>query len=126
MVEIKDGKKKVVSRKIYPCYIMVKMIMDNESWYVVRNASGVTGFVGPGTDPVPLTDEEVAVMGVENIPIELDVEVGDAVKITGGILENFTAVVSAIDTENQKLTVLVNMMGRDPSVEVDFINVQKI
>ncbi len=126
VVEIKDGKKKVVSRKIYPCYIMVKMIMDNESWYVVRNASGVTGFVGPGTDPVPLTDEEVAVMGVENIPIELDVEVGDAVKITGGILENFTAVVSAIDTENQKLTVLVNMMGRDTSVEVDFINVQKI
>lgn len=126
VVEIKDGKKKVVSRKIYPCYIMVKMIMDNESWYVVRNASGVTGFVARVPSPVPLTDEEVAVMGVENIPIELDVEVGDAVKITGGILENFTAVVSAIDTENQKLTVLVNMMGRDTSVEVDFINVQKI
>lgn len=121
-----DGKKKVVQRKLYPCYIMVKMIMDNESWYVVRNASGVTGFVGPGTDPVPLTDEEVAIMGVEKVSIRLDVAVGDTVRITNGLFDNFTGVVSSIDEENQNLVVLINMMGKDTPTIVDFVHVKKI
>ena len=124
--EIKDGKKKVVQRKLYPCYLMVKMIMDSESWYVVRNASGVTGFVGPGSDPVPLTDEEVTAMGVEKIPIELDIQVGESVRIESGILENFVGVVEAIDTERQKISVVVNMFGRETPVELDFIQVKKV
>lgn len=126
VVEIKDGKKKVVQRKLYPCYLMVKMIMDSESWYVVRNASGVTGFVGPGSDPVPLTDEEVTAMGVEKIPIELDIQVGESVRIESGILENFVGVVEAIDTERQKISVVVNMFGRETPVELDFIQVKKV
>ncbi len=121
-----DGKKKLVQRKLYPCYIMVKMIMDNETWYVVRNASGVTGFVGPGTDPVPLTDEEVAIMGVEKVTIKLDIAVGDTVRITNGLFDNFTGVVSAVDEENQTLTVLINMMGKDTPTTVDFVHVKKI
>lgn len=118
--------KKTVQRKIYPCYIMVKMIMDTESWYVVRNASGVTGFVGPGSDPIPLTDEEVIKMGVERISIELDVEVGDVVSISSDLLEGYTGKVIAIDNEKQKVTVLVEMRGKDTRAEVDFVHVKKI
>ena len=125
-----DGKvksvRKTVQRHIYPCYIMVKMVMDTESWYVVRNASGVTGFVGPGSDPIPLTDEEVAKMGIERVTIELDVEVGDSVRINDGLFENFVGVVTAIDRENQKVTVMLNMMGKETPTEVDFVHVKKV
>ena len=122
-----DGKKKVVQRKLYPCYLMVKMIMDNESWYVVRNASGVTGFVGPGsTDPVPLTDEEVAIMGVEKVTLKLDVQVGDVVRITNGLFDNFEGVVSSIDEEAQTMVVMINMMGKDTPTTVDFVHVKKV
>jgi transcriptional antiterminator NusG len=126
VVEIKDGKKKVVTRKIYPCYLMVKMIMDSETWYVVRNASGVTGFVGPGSDPVPLTDEEVTAMGVERIPIVLDIEPGESVRVESGPLEGFVGTVEEIDDERQKLKVIVSMFGRETPVELDFIQVKKI
>lgn len=126
VVEIKDGQKKTVSRKIYPCYIMVKMILTSETWYIVRNATGVTGFVGPGTDPVPLTDEEVTAMGVERIPIQLDVQVGDSVRICSGPLENFVGVVDYIDEERQKLRVIINMINRDTPVELDFFQVKPV
>lgn len=126
VVEIKDGKKKTVSRRLYPCYIMVKMIMNSETWYVVRNASGVTGFVGPGSDPVPLTEDEVTEMGVERVPVEVDIEVGENVRIEEGPLENFTGVVKNIDREHHKLSVMVNMFGRETSVELEYTQVKKI
>lgn len=125
VIEIKDGEKKLVSRKVYPCYIMVKMVMNSETWYVVRNATGVTGFVGPGSDPIPLTDEEVTAMGVEKIPIELDVEVGDQVRIISGPLENFVGKVLNIDTEKQKIRILINMIRRETPVELDFVQVKR-
>lgn len=125
VTEIKDGKKKVFTRKLYPCYIMVKMILTSQTWYIVRNATGVTGFVGSSTDPVPLTDEEVVAMGVERVPLQLDVEVGDSVRINTGPLEDFIGTVQELDEEKQKVKVLVKMFGRDTSVDLDFIEVQR-
>jgi len=125
-IEIKNGKKKGVLRKVFPGYVLVKMIMTDESWYVVRNTRGVTGFVGPGSKPIPLTDDEVRSMGVEDIPINLDIEVGENVRVTSGPLENFIGVVEEIDYVRQKVRVAVSMFGRETPVELDFIQVQKI
>ena len=126
VVEIKDAKKKVTERKVYPGYVMVKMFMDDSAWYVVRNTRGVTSFVGAGNKPIPLTDEEVTAMGVERIPIELDIEVGESVRIVAGPLENFIGTVESLDKERQKVKLTVSMFGRSTPVEMDFIEVQKL
>ena len=126
VVEIKDGKRKVTQRKTYPGYVMVKMIMNDNTWYVARNTRGVTGFVGPGSKPIPLTDEEVTAMGVERVPIELDIEVGESVRVIAGPLENFLGTVEALDPERQKVKLTVSMFGRNTPVELDYIEVQKI
>lgn len=125
-IEVKNGKKKHVQRKLFPGYVMVKMYLTDESWYVVRNTRGVTGFVGPGSKPIPLSDEEVRQMGVENIPIKLDIEVGESIIITSGPFESFIGVVEDINFEKQKLHVTVSMFGRDTSVELDFSQVKRI
>ena len=126
VVEIKDSKRKTTQRKVYPGYVMVKMVMNDDTWYVVRNTRGVTGFVGPGSKPVALTDEEVTAMGVERIPIELDIEVGESVRVVSGPLENFIGTVEALDVERQKVKLTVSMFGRATPVELDFIEVQKL
>ncbi|MHB1315941.1 MAG: transcription termination/antitermination protein NusG [Christensenellales bacterium] len=126
IVEVKNGKRKIVPRKIFPGYVLVKMILTDDSWYVVRNTRGVTGFVGPGSKPVPLTDEEIAFMGVENIAIVLDIEIGQSVLVISGPLENFIGVVESIDNEKQKIRVSVSMFGRETPVELDFVQVQKL
>jgi len=126
IIEMKNGKRKSVPRKIFPGYVLVKMVLTDESWYVVRNTRGVTGFVGPGSKPVPLTDEEVAFMGVENIPIVLDIEIGQSVLVISGPLENFIGVVEGIDHEKQKVRVSVSMFGRETPVELDFVQIQKL
>lgn len=113
-------------KKMYPGYVMVKMFLTDESWYVVRNTRGVTGFVGPGSKPIPLTDKEVRAMGVEAVPISLDVEVGDNVMITSGPLESFVGVVSEVSTEKQKVKVVVSMFGRDTTIELDFVQLKRI
>ena len=125
-IEIKNGKKKHVQRKLFPGYVMVKMFLTDESWYVVRNTRGVTGFVGPGSKPVPLSDSEVRFMGVEDVPIKLDVEVGESIIITSGPFESFIGVVDEINPEKQKVKVVVSMFGRDTSVELDFVQVKRI
>ena len=125
-IEIKNGKKKTVPRKVYPGYVMVKMVMTDETWYVVRNTRGVTGFVGPGSKPIPLTDEEVTAMGVERVPIVLDIQVGESVRVESGPLENFIGVVETLDPERQKVKLIVSMFGRDTPVELDFIQVKKL
>ena len=125
-IEVKNGKKKHVQRKLFPGYVMVKMFLTDESWYVVRNTRGVTGFVGPGSKPIPLTDTEVRAMGVEDIPIKLDVEVGENIIITSGPLESFVGVVEEINVEKQKVKVVVSMFGRDTLVELDFVQVKRI
>jgi transcriptional antiterminator NusG len=126
VIEVKNGKKKTTSRKLFPGYVMIKMVLQDDTWYIVRNTRGVTGFVGPMSRPVPLTDEEVALMGVENIPITLNVEVGQSVRVVSGPLENFIGVVEEIFPDKQKVRVSVSMFGRETPVELDFIQIQKI
>ncbi|MFV0400133.1 MAG: transcription termination/antitermination protein NusG [Oscillospiraceae bacterium] len=118
VVEIKDNKKREVERKIYPGYVMVKMIMTDDSWYVVRNIRGVTGFVGPGSKPVPLTDEEVAGLGVETREVVVNFKVGDSVRVTDGYLDGFIGVVDSLEPDNNIVRVTVSMMGKDVPVEL--------
>ena len=129
-VETKDGKKKVTKKKVFPGYALVEMIVNDRSWYVVRNTPGVTGFVGSGTKPIPLTDAEVKrilkSMGIEQAKPIFDIEAGQAVHINSGAFENFAATVTEVDSEKGKLKVLVDMFGRETPVELDFDQVEKI
>ena len=125
VVEIKNNKRKVVQRKLLPGYVLVKMLMTNETWYIVRNTRGCTGFVGPASKPVPLSAEEVEKMGVEKAaPLSVDFAVGDTVQITAGPLEGFMGLVEAIDTENFKVKLKVNMFGRETPAEVEIGQVE--
>lgn len=124
-VEIKNGKKKITQKKIFPGYVLVKMLMTDESWYVIRNTRGVTGFVGPGSKPVPLTDAEVKTLGVEKHAIKLDAQIGDNVKVVSGPFENFIGVIQEISNEKQKVKVLVSMFGRETPVELEFTQIEK-
>ena len=119
VTEIKDGVKKEVERKIFPGYVLVKMVMSDDSWYIVRNTRGCTGFVGPNGKPTPLTDEEVAALGVEKHPIEITYQVGDMVNIIAGPLENFSGRVDEIDLDKNKVRVTVSMFGRETPVELE-------
>lgn len=125
-IETKNGKKRHVSKKMFPGYVMVKMFLTDDSWYVVRNTRGVTGFVGPASKPIPLTDAEVRTMGIENVRVSIDVEVGDNVIVISGPLESFVGVVEEVNMERQKVKVLVSMFGRDTSVELDFVQIKRI
>ena len=125
-VEIKNGKKKVTQKKVFPGYVLIKMLMTDESWYVVRNTRGVTGFVGPGSKPVPLTDAEVKSLGVEKMPIKLDAKVKDHVKVTSGPFENFIGIIQEINNEKHKVKVLISMFGRETPVELEFEQVERI
>ena len=116
---------KEVQRKIYPGYVFVKMVMNDNTWYIVRNTRGCTGFVGPASKPVPLTAEEVEKMGVEKAaPLSVDFAVGDTVQITAGPLEGFMGLVEGIDTESFKVKLKVNMFGRETPAEVDIAQVE--
>lgn len=124
-IEIKDGKEKVTYRKIFPGYVMVKMVMTDDSWYIVRNTRGVTGFVGPGSKPVPLTDEEIENMGIVEKQIEVDFQIGEHVKVIHGPFEDFEVLITEICVEKHKVKGLVNMFGRETSVELDFNQIEK-
>src|SRR5690554_1315294 len=125
-IEVKDGKRKSVMRKIFPGYVIVKMVMTDESWYVIRNTRGVTGFVGPGSKPIPLSDDEIRKMGVEDIPVELKAEVGDNVRVISGPLENFIGVIEEIYPDKQKVRVSVSMFGRDTPIDLEYHQIQRI
>lgn len=125
-VEIKNGQRKVKTRKMFPGYVLVKMIVTNESWYLVRNTQGVTGFVGHGSEPIPLTNEEVRRMGIEKVYIQLDIEPGDSVKVINGPFESFMGVVEEVNMDKQTLKVRISMFGRDTPVELEFGQVDKI
>ena len=114
-----DGKRKEVGRKTFPGYVIVKMIMTDESWYAVRNIRGCTGFVGPSSKPVPLTDDEVARLGIEKHEIEVSYKVGDSVNIVDGPLEGFIGTVEELDVEKNRIRVVVSMFGRDTPVELE-------
>lgn len=124
VVEIKDNKKKEVERKIFPGYVMVKMIVTDDSWYVVRNVHGCTGFVGPASKPVPLTDEEVRRLGVETKTVEVSYKVGDNIKIVDGPLTGFTGIVDEIDLTNNQVKITISMFGRETPVELELDQVE--
>ena len=128
VIEIKEGKKKTYERKLYPGYVLVKLILTDEIWYIVRNTRGVTGFVGPSsTHPVPLTDEELLIMGLEsNYEPIVDYEVGDSVKIISGPLDGFAGVVQEINSEKKKVIVEVSMFGRETPVELELTQILRI
>ena len=126
VVEQKDDTQKEVERKMFPGYVLVKMEMTDDSWYVVRNIRGVTGFVGPGSKPVPLSPKEVEALGVEKRSYKVDYAVGDSVSIKEGPLEGFTGVVEAIAPENGTVQVKVSMFGRDTPVELELSKVQPV
>ena len=119
-IEIKNNKRKTVQRKLLPGYVMVRMIMTNESWYLVRNTRGVTGFVGPGSKPLPLTEDDMLSIGDSRTTTRIDVEVGDEVRILTGLFENFSGRVVEIDAVNKKLRVMVPMLKRETAVELEY------
>ena len=125
-VEIKDGKRKTNLKKVFPGYVLIKMIVTEESWYVVRNTRGVTGFVGSGSDPIPLTDAEIGNMGFDQVPVNIDYDVDDNVQVVNGPLEGFVGTVQEINKEKQKVKVLVSMFGRETPVELEFSQLQKV
>ncbi len=125
-IEIKDDKRKTTLKKVFPGYVLIKMILTEESWHIVRNVRGVTGFVGAGGKPVPLTDEEIRNMGFEEMPIKIDYDINESVKVVNGPLEGFIGVVQEINKEKGKVKVLVSMFGRETPVELEFSQVQKI
>lgn len=125
-IEIKDGKKKVNLKKVFPGYVLVKMIVTEATWYIVRNTRGVTGFVGSGTDPIPLTEKEIRQMGFDVASIKFDYMVGDSVRITGGSFDGFIGTVQEINKDKNKVKVSISMFGRETPIEVDFSQIDKI
>ena len=125
-IEIKDGKRKTNLKKVFPGYVLIKMIVTEESWYIVRNTRGVTGFVGSGTEPIALSQDEIRNMGFEAVEVNVDYEVGDSVRVMNGPFENFIGAVQEINKEKHKVKVLVSMFGRETPVELEFAQVQKI
>ena len=126
VIEEKDGKQKVTLKKKFPGYVFIKMFMSDESWYVVRNTRGVTGFVGPGSKPVPLTEEEIESMGIIEMPQEIDLEVGESVRVISGPLREFVAIIQEISVEKHKIKALIDMFGRETLAELDFNQVEKL
>ena len=127
VIEKKGDEVKVVKRKIFPGYVIIKMIMNDESWFVVRNTRGVTGFVGPGSKPVPLSDTEVERMGVETIRMaDIDFSIGDEVSIKSGPMEGFSGKITNIDSTTRKVNVSVSMFGRETPVEIDYTQVERV
>ena len=118
---------KTVKHKLFPGYVVIKMVMTDESWYIVRNTRGVTGFVGPGSKPVALTDEEVRKMGVEKVrQADIDLSVGDRISVKSGPMEGFSGIVEKVDAETRKVTAKINMFDREVSLEIDANQVTRI
>ena len=126
VIEIKDNKRREVERKIFPGYVLVKMIITDETWYIVRNTRGVTGFVGTTTKPVPLTQAEIDNLGVERREVTVTYDVGDGVKITDGPLLGFVGTVEEIDREKQKVRVKVSIFGRETAAELELSQVSSV
>ena len=126
VIEYKDDKKREVERKIFPGYVLVKMILTDDSWYVIRNIRGVTGFVGPAIKPIPLTEEEVEKLGVDVWTVEVNYEVGNSVKIIHGPLEGFIGRVDEVDTDKDIVKVTVSMFGRDTLAELQLGQVELV
>jgi len=129
-IEIKNGKRKVVEKRIFQGYALVEMKLTDETWYIIRNTPGVTGFVGTGTEPTPVSESEIAKikrrMGVEDPKHNIDFEIGEVISITDGPFKGFDGSIAEIDTQKGKVKVMVSMFGRDTSVELDALQVRKV
>ena len=124
VVEIKDGSKKAAQKKMFPGYVLLNMVMNDDTWYVVRNTRGVTGFVGPGSKPVPLTEEEMLPLGIKKEEIQVDFAEGDTVVVTGGAWKDTVGVITALNVQKQTATINVELFGRETPVEISFADVK--
>ncbi|HBR30935.1 MAG TPA: transcription termination/antitermination factor NusG [Clostridiales bacterium] len=126
VIEINGKEEKEIERKLFPSYVLIKMVMNDESWHIIRNTSGVTGFVGPGSKPVPLSDHEVEALGVEVKIIEINYEVGDSVRICDGPLSGFIGLVEEISPDKKTIVVSASMFGRETKVELGSMQVKPL
>ncbi len=126
VVEMKDGASRQVQKKMFPGYVLINMIMNDDTWYVVRNTRGVTGFVGPGSKPVPLTDEEMRPLGIHSESVQIDFAEGDDVVVTGGVWKGTVGVIQAINENKQSVTINVDLFGRETPVEISFTEIRKM
>lgn len=126
VVEMKDGVRKTVQKKMFPGYVLINMEMDDDTWYVVRNTRGVTGFVGPGSKPVPLTDAEMKPLGIKTDSISIDFAEGDSIVAVAGAWKNTVGIVQKLDTSKQTVTINVELFGRETPVEISFAEVRKL
>lgn len=126
VVEVKNGTKKAAEKKMFPGYVLVNMVMNDDTWYVVRNTRGVTGFVGPGSKPVPLTEEEMKPLGIKTSSMVFDYEVGDTITVTSGAWNGTVGVIKSINPTKQIITITVDMFGRETPVELGFTEVRKM
>ena len=126
VVEMKNGARKQVQKKLFPGYVLINMVMNDDTWYVVRNTRGVTGFVGPGSKPVPLTEEEMKPLGIQDAELHVDFAEGDTVMITGGVWKDTVGVICAMNDSKQIVTINVELFGRETPVEIGFTEVKKM
>ena len=127
VTEVVNGKKREIERKIYPGYVLVKMICNDDSWYVVKNTRGVTGFVGPGSEPTPLTDEEVAALGIEGEKkVEINIAEGDTVQVIGTAMDGFVGTVKSVNMEDETVDIIVSMFGRETPATLSLTQVAKM
>lgn len=126
VIEMKNGSKKQVQKKMFPGYVLINMVMNDDTWYVVRNTRGVTGFVGPGSKPVPLTEEEMKPLGIKSENIVVDFAVGDQVIVTGGVWKDTVGVIQTMNSGKQSLIINVDLFGRETPVEIGFADVKRV
>ena len=126
VVEMKNGAKKQVSKKLFPGYVLINMVMNDDTWYVVRNTRGVTGFVGPGSKPVPLTEAEMLPLGISNENVVIDFAVGDSVVVIGGVWKDTVGMIQSINEGKQCVTINVDLFGRETPVEISFTEIKKM
>ena len=126
VVEMRNGAKKQVSKKLFPGYVLINMVMNDDTWYVVRNTRGVTGFVGPGSKPVPLTEAEMLPLGISNENVEIDFAEGDSVVVIGGVWKDTVGMIQSINEGKQCVTINVDLFGRETPVEISFTEIKKM
>ena len=126
VVEVKNGAKKQVQKKMFPAYVLINMIMNDDTWYVVRNTRGVTGFVGPGSKPVPLTDEEMIPLGIKDNNVVVDFVEGESIRVVSGAWADTVGVIQSLNVQKQSLTINVELFGRETPVEISFADVKKL
>ncbi len=126
VTELKNGVEKQADKKMFPGYVLVNMVMNDDTWYVVRNTRGVTGFVGPGSKPVPLTEEEIAALGFQKEEVAVDFEVGDMIVVTAGAWKDTVGAIKSINEGKKSITINVEMFGRDTPVELNFSEIKKM